>query len=306
MIKRGLIAAAITLSVSISAFADYPEKPITLVVPYKAGGTTHTMSMVMSKALGKALGGKVIVRTKPGGGSAVGATYTAKAKPDGYTIMYSDLANLIWNPMTKKNIQFKTSDFRLIAGMAEYQFAIVATPDKPYQTFSELLAYTKTNALNVADMGGFSKVFLNYVAAKEQVKWTAIPTRGGGEMVPFLLGGKVDFAYSGGIHQKHGKKMTVLASMMPGRLALAPDAPSLQELYGISMPGNAILSAPVGIPDDIAAKLEAAAKAAMDDPDFTKVLKNIQFPKRWMGSKELAKYTEDVSVGIQKVVDATQ
>jgi tripartite-type tricarboxylate transporter receptor subunit TctC len=305
MIKRSLIVAA-AMGVAFSAAAEYPEKPISLIVPYKAGGTTHTMSMVMSKALGKALGTKVIVKTKPGGGAAVGATFTAKSKPDGYTIMYGDLANMIWNPLTRKDVKFKTSDLRLIAGMAKYQFAIVATPDKPFATLPELISHTKTNALNVADMGGFSKVFLNYVAAQEKVKWTTIPTRGGGEMVPFLLGGKVDFAFSGGIHQKHGNKMLVLASMMPERLALAPNAPSLQELYGISMPGNAVLSAPAGISDEIAGKLEAAAKMAMDDPDFTKILERIQFPKAWLGSAELQKFTDEVTPGIKKVIAATQ
>ncbi len=306
MFKRSMIIAAIAFVWAFGAHAEYPTRPVTLVVPYKAGGTTHTMSMVMSKALGKELGGKVIVKTKPGGGSAVGATYTAKAKPDGYTIMYGDLANLIWNPLAHENVQYKLSELRLIAGMAKYQFAIVATPDKPFGTLPELLAYTKTNALNVADMGGFSKVFLNYIAATEKVKWTAIPTRGGGEMVPFLLGGKVDFAYSGGIHQKHGEKMRVLASLMPERLALAPDAPSLQELYGISMPGNAVLSAPAGIPDDIAMKLEAAAAKVMNDPDFTKVLERIQFPKAWLDSKQLNALATDLTPGIQKVIASTK
>ena len=306
MLIRLITTAALAVTMSFGAQAEYPDKPISLIVPYKAGGTTHTMSMVMSKALGKALGTKVIVKTKPGGGSAVGATFAAKAKPDGYTIMYSDLANLIWNPLTRKNVKFKTSDLRLIAGMAKYQFAIVALPGKPFTTLPELIAYTKTNALNVADMGGFSKVFLNYVAAKEKIKWTTIPTRGGGEMVPFLLGGKVDFAYSGGIHQKHGNKMIVLASLMPERLALAPDAPSLQELYNISMPGNAVLSAPAGISDAIAAKLEAAAKVALDDPDFTKILQRIQFPKAWLGSADLNKFVGEVTPGIKKVIAATQ
>ena len=80
------------------------------------------------------------------------------------------------------------------------------------------------------------------IAAKEGVKWTAIPTRGGGEMVPFLLGGKIDFAWSGGVHQKYGDKMIVLASMLSHRLAASPDVPSVQELYGISMPGAAVLA----------------------------------------------------------------
>jgi len=262
--------------------------------------------MVLSKALGESLGGTVVVKTRPGAGSAVGMTFLSKAKPDGYTIAYSDLGNLIWNPMTKKDVAYTVDDVRIIAGLSEYQMALITTPDKPYQTLKELLEYTKTNALNVADMGGMSKVFLNYIAAKENVKWTAIPTRGGGEMVPFLLGGKIDFAYSGGIHQKHGDKMVVLASFLAGGLAQDPDAPTTQELYGIAMPGNSILSAPAGISDEIAMKLEAAAKAAMDDPDFTQVLKNIQFPKRFIPSSEMNAFVAEVTKSLQEVVEATK
>jgi tripartite-type tricarboxylate transporter receptor subunit TctC len=306
---RRILLSAIALATATFAFsaaAEYPNKPITLIVPYKAGGTTHTMSMVLSKALGKELGGKVIVKTRPGAGSAVGATHLATAKADGYTIMYSDLGNLIWNPLTKKNVKYKMSDVRVIAGISEYQMALVTTPDHPYKTLPELLAYTKTHALNVADMGGMSKVFLNYIAKKEAVKWTAIPTRGGGEMVPFLLGGKVDFAYSGGIHQKHGPKMIVLASFLSNRLPLAPDAPSTSELYGIAMPGNSVLTAPAGLPDDIAMKLEAAAKTSMDDPDFTRILKNIQFPKRFISSADMAAFIDKTTASLSKVIAATK
>ena len=307
MLKRIALAAAAAAAVAMAGSASaYPDKPITLIVPYKAGGTTHTMSMVLSKALGESLGGTVVVKTRPGAGSAVGMTFLSKAKPDGYTIAYSDLGNLIWNPMTKKDVAYTVDDVRIIAGLSEYQMALITTPDKPYKTLKELLEYTKTNALNVADMGGMSKVFLNYIAAKENVKWTAIPTRGGGEMVPFLLGGKIDFAYSGGIHQKHGDKMVVLASFLAGGLAQDPDAPTTQELYGIAMPGNSILSAPAGISDEIAMKLEAAAKAAMDDPDFTQVLKNIQFPKRFIPSSEMNAFVAEVTKSLQEVVEATK
>ena len=304
---RGLVLAALTVfAVSFGARADYPAKPITLVVPYKAGGTTHTMAMVLSKALGRELGGTVVVKTRPGGGSAVGATFVSKAKPDGYTILYTDLGNLIWNPLTMKDVQFGVDDFRVIAGVSEYQVALVSTPDKPFKTLPELLEYTKTNPLNVADMGGMSKTFLNYIARKEGVQWTAIPTRGGGEMVPFLLGGKVDFAYSGGIHQKHGDKMIVLASFLTDRLPTAPDAPSTKELYGIAMPGNSVIVAPAGLPDDIADRIEAAVSASMDDPDFTKVLANIQFPKKFIPSMEISAFVAETTKMLEEVLAATR
>ena len=301
MLNR-IALAAVAATFAAGSAAAWPDKPITLIVPYKAGGTTHTKSMVLSKALGKALGGTVVVKTRPGAGSAVGVTFLSKAEPDGHTIAYTDLGNLIWNPLTKNDVAYKVEDLRLIAGVSEYQLALVTTPDKPYKTLDELLAYSKTNPLNVADMGGMSKTFINYMAAKEDVQWTAIPTRGGGEMVPFLLGGKIDFAFSGGVHQKHGDKMIVLASFLSDGLAKDPDAPTTQDLYGIAMPGNSVLITPAGVSDEIAAKLEAAVETAMEDPDFTQVLQNIQFPKRYIPSSEISAFAASVTKSLEGVL----
>ena len=302
----GVIALAGGIVAGAQA-GEYPSKPITLIVPWKAGGTTETMAQLLSKAMAKELGGKIIVKTRPGGGSAVGATYVANAKPDGYTIMYTNLSGLIWNPLTLKAVKFNPKSFRYLAGVSEYQMSLVTTPDKPYKTLKQLIDYTHKNpGINVADMGGMSKAFITYLIQKENVDWTAIPTRGGGEMVPFLLGGKVDFAYSGGIHQKYGDKMIVLASFLHDRLPLAPEAPSMGEMYGIAMPGNSVVVAPKGLPDDIAAKLEAAVKASMDDPDFTKILERIKFPKRYISATEMVAVVDNTIVGLKKVLAATK
>jgi len=307
MIKRrvALVAAALVASgVAFNAAAEWPEKPITMIVPWKAGGTTETKGQVLSKAMAKHLGQKVVVQTKPGGGAAVGATYAARQKNDGYTIMYADLGGIIWNPMSKDSVKFKASDFDYIAGVSEYQIGLVTRPDMPFKTLPELIAYTKTKPLNVADMGGISKAVLNYIAAQEGVKWTPIPTRGGGEMIPFILGKKGDFAFSGGGHQKYGDKRIVRASFMATPLAKAPNAPSIQDLYGISMAGNSVVVVPKGVSDDIQAKLEAAVKASMDDPDFERILENIQFPKRFVPRKDMPALVDNVTKSYEKVLAA--
>lgn len=299
------VVAATAMTVAFSAAAEWPEKPITLVVPYKAGGTTHSMSQVLSKALGKQLGGaKIIVKNLPGGGSAVGVSTVAKAKPDGYTIGYSDLNNMIWNPKSQSSVKYTMDDLRLIVGLASYQPGIVALPDRPYKNFPELIEYSRENTLNVADMGGLSKAILAFIAKKEGLSWNLIPTRGGGEMVPFLLGGKVDFAYSGGVHQKYGDEMNVLASFMGEPLAATPDAPSIQDLYGISQVGNAVMFAPAGLPDDIAQKLHDAGKAALEDPDFTEILKNIKFPKTYVSGEDLTALVAETGKALDGVLEA--
>lgn len=302
-----LSAFALAGSLVSGAFAaDYPSKPITMIIPWKPGGTTETMGQVLSKAMAKELGQKVIVKTRPGGGGAVGSTVAANAKPDGYTIEFVGISTLTWIPMTQKSVKYKTSDFEFVAGVSQYQMGMVSTPGKPYKTLKELVAYSKANpGINVADMGGMSKAFVNFIAQQEGVDWTAIPTRGGGEMVPFLLGGKVDFAFSGGVHQKYGEKMIVLASFLSNRHPLAPDAPSTQELYGVAMPGDNGIVAPKGIPEVARAKLEAAVKASMDDPDFTKILERIKFPKRYLSSADFQKVVDETLVSLNKVAKAT-
>lgn len=301
----GVIALVGSLITGASA-ADYPSKPITMIIPWKAGGTTETMGQVLSKAMAKELGTQVVVKTRPGGGGAVGSTVVANSKPDGYTIEFVGIDTLTWIPMTQKAVKYKTSDFDFVAGVSQYQVGLISVPDKPYKTLKELIEYSKAHpGVNVADMGGMSKAFVNYIAKQEGVDWTAIPTRGGGEMVPFILGGKVDFAFSGGVHQKYGDKMILLASFLANRHPLAPNVPSTKELYGVAMPGDNGIVAPAGIPEEARAKLEAAVKASMDDPDFTKILESIKFPKRYQSSVDFKKTVEETMVSLEKVGKAT-
>ncbi len=298
-------AAIIASGSQMVLAASFPSKPVTLIVPFKAGGSTETMAQVLSKALAKQLGTKVIVKTRPGGGGAVGSTFVSQQKPDGYTVIFTTLVSVTAEPMLKPQLTYTHDSFTFLAGVTEYQMAFITTPDKPYKTFAEMVAYSKKgNALNVADQSGLSRVVINYMAKQEGVSWTAIPTRGGGEMVPFMLGNKVDFAWSGGIHQKYGDKMLVLASALPHRLAAAPDAPSLKEIYGISMPGNAIIAGPKGMPADVIAKWEAAIKGAIDDPDFTKILGKLKFPKAFVSSQDMKGVVADTVKVLKDTVAA--
>jgi tripartite-type tricarboxylate transporter receptor subunit TctC len=303
MLSRVAIAA-LGVAVSTSAYAsDYPSKPITMIVPFKAGGSTETMAQVLSKALGKAMDTKVIVKTRPGGGGAVGMTFLSTQKPDGYTIGFSTLVSMTAEPLLKPDLAYTDESFTYVAGVSEYQMAFITTPDKPYKTFKELIEHSKKgNSLNVADQSGLSRSIINFIAKKEGVDWTAIPTRGGGEMVPFVLGGKVDWAWSGGVHQKYGDQMLVLASCLPGRLAASPEAPSIKELYGISMPGNAVIAAPKGVSPEVVAKLEAGIKAALDDPDFTVILAKLKFPKMFVSAEDMKVVVKDAVTSLKSVV----
>ncbi len=301
-------AVAATVALGTPAYADnYPSKPVTLVVPYKAGGSTETMARVYAKALEKELGQPVIVKTRPGGGGAVGATVVAKSAPDGYTLLFAAATALLWPPLTL-NVEYTPDSFRWVGSITEYQQALISTPDKPYKTFDQLIAHAKKNpGMNFADQSALSRAFINYIGKKEGIKWTAIPTKGGGEMVPFLLGGKVDVAWSGGVHQKFGDKMHVLASFNATRLAQSPDAPSLKEIYGISMPSYAVIVVPKGTPDDIAGKIEAALQRAGKDKAFDDIVSNkLKFPNQFIGSEKLNQLVKEMIEGLNTVIAATK
>ena len=261
------ITAVALAGTALPAAADYPEKPVTLVVPYKAGGSTETMARVFSKALGAALGVNVVVKTRPGAGGAVGATEVAAAPADGYTLLFAAATSLLWPPLTQK-VEYALDSFTYVGQITEYQQAIVARADAPFNTMEELIEYAKVNSLNFADQSAMSRSYISYIGAQEGVTWTGIPTKGGGEMVPFLLGGKIDFAWSGGIHNRYPKKMKVLMSMNGGRLIASPDTASVAEKYGVSMPSQAVIAVPNGTPADVVETLEAAIEAATKDADF--------------------------------------
>lgn len=125
-------------------------------------------------------------------------------------------------------------------------------------------------------------------------------------MVPFLLGGKIDFAWSGGIHNRYGDKMKVLMSMNPGRLIASPGIPSVQEGYGISMPSQAVIVVPSGTPSNVVKKLEKAISDATKDKDFSDLVTNkLKFPVKFVGSEQLTKEIDKTAKALKKVIKGT-
>ena len=283
------LTALTTTMIWAPAYAAFPEKPLTVVVPYKAGGSTDTMIRVLAKALAKEVGQPVVVQNRPGAGGAVGGMYIKNQPPDGYTFLVGSIQVAAWSPI-HDNVDYTAEDFTYLGSITEYQQAMITTPDKPYKTLEELIAYSRKNpGLTFADQSSISKLVILYVAKQEGLDWRAVPTKGGGGMVPMLLGGHLDFAWSGGVHQRYGDKMIVLASCNPDRLAASPDAPALSEKYSISQPSMVVAMGPKGIPADRVKFLENALRnASTKDPAFVKLLnENLKFPVKFRTGAEV-------------------
>lgn len=283
--------------------SEFPSKPVQLIVPYRAGGGTDTMARVFAKALSAELGQPVAVVNHKGGGGAVGGSRLKNAKPDGYTILMGgdDIASYI--PLVS-DVDFGFGDFRFLAAVAEYQNAMYAKKGAPYTTFQELAAYAKQNpGIRLAHVGGITKPFIDRFVEQSGIQAKVIATGGGSEIVQLLLGDQIDAAYSGGVHNKNPEQWVVLGSFNANRLPSAPDKPTFKEAgYELAMPAYVIFMTSAGVPDEIAATLEAALlKAAKDQDYLTIVQERLKAPALAVDSAELTGYMTDLHANMKAV-----
>ena len=167
----------------------------------------------------------------------------------------------------------------------------------PFTTFEELAAYAKSNpGIRLAHVGGITKPFIDHFVEQSGIEAKVIATGGGSEIMQLLLGDQIDAAYSGGIHNKNPEQWEVLGSFNANRLASSPDKPTFKEAgYGMSMPAYVVIMTVAGVPDDVAAALEAALLKASKDPDFlTIVEERLKAPALSVGSAELTSYMDDL------------
>lgn len=308
MLLKFITATCATLALALpgaAIAADYPTKPITMIVPYQAGGSIETMGRVFAEEFGDALGTKVILKTQPGAGGKIGTTAASKAAADGYTLLFSPDLTILWPPIAEE-VEYSLASFDPIATIAETQMAIVTAKASGIETFDDLLAASANEKMSYADQNAISRAFINYIAKKENLDWVAVPTKGGGEMVPFLLGGKVDFAWSGGAHNRYLDDMNVLLAMTSKPLLATPDVPLMKDRYGVSMPTGATIWAPAGLPDDIRAKITEAAVAAANSESFKDLLVNkLSFPPSDLSGAELDAALDTVNANLHSVYEST-
>ena len=305
VIKATAAALAIALP-GLSFAADFPTKPITLIVPYQARGTVETMGRVLADELGKQLDGKVLVKTQPGAGGKIGTTATANAPADGYTIGLIPDSTILW-PVIAEEVGYDLDSFTPLVTVAALQQALVTSKTSGIATFEDLIAASRAGKLSYADQNSISRAYVDYIAAQEGVDWVAVPTKGGGEMVPFLLGGKVDFAWSGGAHNRYLDDMNVVLAMTADPLTMTPDVPTIQEKYGVAMPTGTTVWTPAGLPEDVKDKLEAASIAAAQSEAFTALLKdNLGFPAVAISGEELTRTLDEVNANLVKVYETTR
>src|SRR5690606_36102450 len=243
-ILKSAIAACCVAAFAVPALAqsdaaDYPSKPITLIVPFPAGGTSDVLGRLVGDKLGQALGQTVVVENRAGANGNIGADYVARAQPDGYTLVLLDLGNLSISPSVYPNMPFDPlKDLQPVSMLAYSPHLLVTTNALPVKTQEELVAYAKANQgkMNFAAAAGIgSAPHMAGVlfAQKTGVEWGYIPYKGGAQALTDLIGGQVDATTNGMVatypHVKSGK-IKLLAVTSEKRLPQLPDVPTVSEM----------------------------------------------------------------------------
>ena len=280
--RRAISGSILSLSVLLLAALplaaqEYPNRPITLVVPFPPGGSTTIVARVISDKLAEVLGQQVVVDNRGGAGGTIGTRAVAKAEPDGYTILLGYTGTLAIGPSLYSNVGYDPrKDFAPIGRIGTAPNTLVVHPSFPAKSVAELVAYAKANPGKVnygsAGVGTVSHVCGEYFANAAGIKLVHVPYKGTGPALSDLIGGHIPMAFAP-IPATHANaqagKLRMLAVTSATRSTLVPDVPTIAEqgLPGFEAVLRYGLVAPAGTPKPIIEKLHAALNKvlAMDE-----------------------------------------
>ncbi|MFC4522435.1 Bug family tripartite tricarboxylate transporter substrate binding protein [Cupriavidus pinatubonensis] len=277
VVKRLLCGvAAVALCATAHAADPYPQKPVTLIVPWAAGGSTDILARVLSEHLTRSLGQPVIVDNKPGASGNIGSAMVARAKPDGYTLLVGSMSTHAMNPALMANMPFRgVEDFTPLGLLAYVTNTMVVHPSVPAKNVKELIAYAKANPgkLAYASAGPGSTNHLSAVLFERMagVQMLHVPYKGGAPAVVDTVAGQTQLLFSAGTqtlpHVKAGK-LRLLAVTEAKRSPLLPDTPTVAE----TVPGYELAVwygafGPKGMPAELVARLNREINAVMSLPE---------------------------------------
>ena len=274
-------AASLVATGAAVAQAAFPAKPVTVVVPFSAGGPTDVVARLIGVPMGKALGQTVIIDNALGAGGTIAAAKVARAAPDGYTIFLHHMG-MSTAPALYRKLSFDPlKDFEYIGQVVDVPMTLLGRKDLPANNFKELQAYVKANGNKVtlanAGLGAVSHLCGLLFMSQMGVELTTVPYKGTGPAMNDLLGGQVDLLCDQTTQTvpfiKDGR-IKVYGVTTHNRLASLPDVPTLDEqgLKGFEVKVWHGMYAPKGTPKEVIDKLNAALKTAMADPMVTRRL----------------------------------
>ena len=297
----------------VLAQENWPNKPITMVIPFPPGGVADTVGRPVADALSRSLGQPVIVENRPGAGGGIGMAAVAKSKPDGYTILMA-LSSISIIPEADKILgkqpSYQLDQLKPIARFTADPTVLVVRSDSPWQNYQQFIAAMRKSPgkYNFGSSGNYGTMHVPMEMLKADQKFfmVHIPYTGAGPAIVGLLGGQVDAIATGPSsivqHIKSGR-VRALAHWGEGRLGSLPDVPSFKEMgVGIQFAQWAGLFVPSGTSDAITNKLREATKLASTDDKVRSVINAAGSPIQYLDAPEFQSYLDADAKQMQEAV----
>ncbi len=271
---KTLLVLAACIVTLIAHGQTYPAKPIRIIVPYAAGGTSDILARQIGPKLTEAWGQPVIVENKPGANGNVGADFVAKSSPDGYTLLLTDLGGLVISASVYPKLPFNPAkDFTPVVMVSYSPHVLAVHPSVQVKDVNELIAMAKAHPgkLNfaISGIGGAPQLAGIEFAQRSGIDWTYIPYKGGADAVTAVVGGQAHVLFNGMLAtwpSVTGGKLRALAISSAKRVAAAPDTPTVAEqgLPGFETGSYQGVVGPLGIPREAVAKLNGELAKALN------------------------------------------
>jgi tripartite-type tricarboxylate transporter receptor subunit TctC len=304
----GLLAAAL----SAPGLAQYPSKPIRVVVPFPAGSATDTVTRVLAQSVSQSIGQPLIVENKAGADGAIAAAEVAKAAPDGYTLLMATNSPMSAVPAMKKSPPYDpVADFTPVTDVGRYTFFIVVHPSVPVKTLDELIAHARANPgrLNYATGNTTGIVSSAYFATLAKIDIVHVPYKGEPQALTDLVAGRVQMMFcSSGTSVPHVRegKLRPIVTTLPKRSHLLPDVPTIAEagMPQFSITSWAGLFGPARMPREVVERLNKEFAAAMARADVQAAMEKQAFSLSPSSPERLAGFVKEQMESYRRILSA--
>ncbi len=293
---------------------DYPSKPITLIVPWGAGGMSNVSSRMLGDKMKAILGQPIVYINKPGAGGLIGLQTLQRAKSDGYTIASGPITLALTAPYFLDSTPIEVDSFNCIGSYMPQERVLFTTIDKPYKTWEEFIAYSKQNPGKVSVGSGgaqWSLAVMKSIAKKEGIQWKYVMFKSGGAASSAILGGHVDVCETGtgtpAYQSARQGKLRVLVDLGSEKVPFFSKTKNMSDLdypYSTMLEYGMIL--PKGVPEVIRAKLENALKTVMQDKALMEKMGKTGFTPRFVTGEGYKKILTGAVQSIAGLIEYTK
>lgn len=295
------LALSLLVSCSLALAKEYPDKPIRLIVPYAAGGSTDQLARVIQKPMSEILGQPVVVENKPGAGGAIGVDLVARSAPDGYTLVFGNTGPNAVVQLMRKVPYNPLQDFQPISTVAITPMFLAVPADSPAHSMKEFLtlAHQQGASMNIGSVGNGSLSHLTseYFNEMAGLKLQHIPYSGGAPLMAAFVGGQIQAAFVTGLDGAAlvgSGKVRYLAIASPARSNIVPGLPAIAEnVPGFRSQAWFGVLVPKGTPAEVQRKLRDAIAKAVAEPEVRKILTDRKVEPRSGSGDDLQKLIQD-------------